>query len=108
VPQQERRFAREHPTAAGHFPGNPIIPGAVLLDEVLATIAAARGAPATPCEIKSVKFLLPVRPGDRIVIRWDDAPSGATRFECIVPNPANPDSARIILKGSMHFPGRTR
>jgi 3-hydroxyacyl-[acyl-carrier-protein] dehydratase len=103
VPQQERHFDREHPTAAGHFPGNPIIPGAVLLDEVLGAIAAARGVPATPCDIKSVKFLLPVRPGDRIVIRWHDGPSGDTRFECITP-----DSARVILKGNMHFPGRTK
>ena len=108
MPQQERRFDREHPTAAGHFPGNPIIPGAVLLDEVVRTIAAARGAPATPCEIRSVKFLLPVRPGDRIVIRWDDTPSGETRFECVVPDSAMRDTGGIILKGSMHCPGRTR
>jgi 3-hydroxyacyl-[acyl-carrier-protein] dehydratase len=108
VPQQERHFDREHPTAAGHFPGNPIIPGAVLLDEALRTIAAARGAPATPCEIRSVKFLLPVRPGDSVMIRWDDAPSGETRFECVVPDSAMRDSGRIILKGSMHFLGRTR
>ena len=29
------------PTAAGHFPSNPIIPGALLLDEVVAAIAGA-------------------------------------------------------------------
>jgi 3-hydroxyacyl-[acyl-carrier-protein] dehydratase len=101
VPQQERRFDLEHPTAAGHFPGNPIIPGAVLLDEVLRTIAAAQDAPATPWEIRSVKFLLPVRPGDRIVIRWHEATSGEMRFECVAP-----ESERTILKGSMHCPDR--
>jgi 3-hydroxyacyl-[acyl-carrier-protein] dehydratase len=103
VPQQERLFDRAHPTAAGHFPGNPIIPGAVLLDEVIGAIAASRGAPATPCEIRSVKFLLPVRPGDRIVIRWHETAGGETRFECLVP-----ESEGIILKGSMHFPGPAR
>jgi 3-hydroxyacyl-[acyl-carrier-protein] dehydratase len=103
VPQQERLFERDHPTAAGHFPGNPIIPGAVLLDEVMAAIAAERGEPATPCEIRSVKFLLPVRPGDRIVIRWHETTGGETRFECLVPN-----SEVIILKGSMHFTGAAR
>jgi 3-hydroxymyristoyl/3-hydroxydecanoyl-(acyl carrier protein) dehydratase len=108
VPEQERRFDDAHPTAAGHFPGNPIIPGAVLLDEVLSTIAAACGAPVMHCEIKSVKFLLPVRPGDRIVIRWHERSNGETRFECIVPASATRDPGRIILKGSMHFPGRTR
>jgi 3-hydroxyacyl-[acyl-carrier-protein] dehydratase len=100
VPEEQFHFDREHPTAAGHFPGNPIIPGAVLLDAVLGAIAAASGTQATSCEIKSVKFLLPVRPGDHIVIRWQEAPGGETRFECIVP-----ESERIILKGSMHFPG---
>jgi 3-hydroxymyristoyl/3-hydroxydecanoyl-(acyl carrier protein) dehydratase len=108
VPEQEYRFDDAHPTAAGHFPGNPIIPGAVLLDAVLSTIAATGGTPATHCEIKSVKFLLPVRPGDRIVIRWHETPSGETRFECIVPASATRDPGRIILKGSMHFSGRTR
>jgi 3-hydroxyacyl-[acyl-carrier-protein] dehydratase len=108
VPEQEYRFDDAHPTAAGHFPGNPIIPGAVLLDEVLSTIAAAGGAPAMHCEIKSVKFLLPVRPGDRIVIRWHGTPSGETRFECIVPASATHDRGRTILKGSMHFPDRMR
>ncbi|MDB5406491.1 MAG: hypothetical protein JWL84_1403 [Rhodospirillales bacterium] len=101
MPQQDHRFDPRHPTAAGHFPGNPIIPGAVLLDEVLEAVAVAQGIAVTPCEIRSVKFLLPVRPGDRIVIRWEEAPSGETRFDCIFP-----DSGRIILKGSMSFPGR--
>jgi 3-hydroxyacyl-[acyl-carrier-protein] dehydratase len=32
------KFAVNHPCGAGHFPGNPIIPGALLLDEVLACI----------------------------------------------------------------------
>jgi 3-hydroxyacyl-[acyl-carrier-protein] dehydratase len=103
VPQHEHRFDARHPTAAGHFPGNPIIPGAALLDEVLEAIAAVRGNLATPCEIASVKFLLPVRPGDRIVIRWQEAPSGVTRFDCVFP-----DSERIILKGSMNFSSPAR
>ena len=105
MPEQECHFNDAHPTAAGHFPGNPIIPGAVLLDEVLSAIAASRGVPAVRCEIKSVKFLLPVRPGDRIVIRWQETSNGDTRFECIFPASATRDPARIILKGSMHFPG---
>ncbi len=34
------QFAASHPCGAGHFPGNPVIPGALLLDEVLNRIAA--------------------------------------------------------------------
>jgi 3-hydroxyacyl-[acyl-carrier-protein] dehydratase len=74
-------FATDHPTAAGHFPGNPIIPGAVLLDTVLLAIADA--ASAAPCAISTVKFLRLVRPGDRIRIEWE--PKGAeTHFRCVL------------------------
>ena len=31
-------FVPDHPTAAGHFPCNPIIPGAVLLSAALRAI----------------------------------------------------------------------
>jgi 3-hydroxymyristoyl/3-hydroxydecanoyl-(acyl carrier protein) dehydratase len=77
----ERRFADDHPTAAGHFPGNPIIPGAVLLDEVMASIGAAEydGAVTT---IRSAKFLRPVSPGEAVRVRWRPLPDGAISFEC--------------------------
>lgn len=65
----ELRFPADHPTAAGHFPGNPIIPGALLLDVIChAIIGAAAGQQA--CAIRSVKFLRPVRPGDGIGLSW--------------------------------------
>jgi 3-hydroxymyristoyl/3-hydroxydecanoyl-(acyl carrier protein) dehydratase len=75
----DRRFADDHPTAAGHFPGNPIIPGALLLDTVLDAIAGGRDA--TRATIRAVKFLRPVRPGDAIRIAWHDE-RGETHFQC--------------------------
>ncbi len=89
-------FAVDHPTAAGHFPGNPIIPGAVLLDEVLRAVAASAGRPTAPATIRSAKFLRPVRPGDRMLIRWELLPNGETRFECRLPDPAGP-----VLTGTL-------
>jgi 3-hydroxyacyl-[acyl-carrier-protein] dehydratase len=81
----EIRFSAEHPTAAGHFPGNPIIPGAVLLDEVLHAVAGAdTGAAWT---IPSAKFLHPVRPGDLLLIRWEQRPGGDIKFECWLREP---------------------
>src|SRR5262249_26671347 len=65
-----RQFPTNHPTSAGHFPGNPIIPGAVLLDEVLRAVAHQYKSATDCCVIRQVKFLRPVRPGDRLVIRW--------------------------------------
>ena len=74
----EVHFPVDHPTAAGHFPGNPIIPGAVLLGEVLQAVAGADAR----FVIRSAKFLHPVRPGDAVVIRWEAAATGGTKFEC--------------------------
>jgi len=73
------RFDAGHPTAAGHFPGNPIIPGALLLDHALSAIGAA-----APVEIQVAKFLRPVRPGDSVQIRWQQQSGGTVKFECRV------------------------
>lgn len=73
------RFDAGHPTAAGHFPGNPIIPGALLLDHALSAIGAG-----APVEIQVAKFLRPVRPGDSVAIRWQPQVNGAVKFECRV------------------------
>jgi 3-hydroxyacyl-[acyl-carrier-protein] dehydratase len=95
---REMRFDLDHPTAAGHFPGNPIIPGALLLDEVLLAIAEAEGRTVGACVIRSAKFLHPVRPGDRIVVRWKTHPIGETRFECMLLDPE-----RVALSGAVQL-----
>jgi 3-hydroxymyristoyl/3-hydroxydecanoyl-(acyl carrier protein) dehydratase len=90
VPHQvEHAFPAGHPTAAGHFPGNPVIPGAVLLDVVL---RAVFGGESGPCEVRSAKFLHPVRPGDVMTIRWNEG--AGTRFDCAV-------GGRPVLTGSV-------
>ena len=72
----------EHPSIAGHFPGNPIVPGAVLLDEILAAIERTHGQPPEAWAVKSVKFLRPVRPGDELALEITANPDGDTRFRC--------------------------
>jgi 3-hydroxymyristoyl/3-hydroxydecanoyl-(acyl carrier protein) dehydratase len=91
-------FSPDHPTAAGHFPGDPIIPGALLLDEVLLAIAADEGGITGACCIRSAKFLRPVRPGDRLVIRWQGDAAGETRFECFLLDPE-----RLALTGAVQL-----
>jgi 3-hydroxymyristoyl/3-hydroxydecanoyl-(acyl carrier protein) dehydratase len=73
-------FAANHPTAAGHFPGNPIIPGALLLDEVMIALHAETGL--HPSVIRAAKFLAPVRPGDTLVLTCQKSGAGAVKFEC--------------------------
>ena len=98
----EVRFAVDHPTAAGHFPGNPIIPGAVLLDEVLQAMAGTDGA-MEPSVIRSAKFLQPVRPGDAVVIRWEPDSNGQARFECRLLDPE-----RLALTGTVQLEATAR
>ncbi|UCD68966.1 MAG: acyl-CoA synthetase [Betaproteobacteria bacterium] len=75
-----------HPAFAGHFPGDPILPGAVLLDEILDALCGELGACSdfAAVRIRSAKFLRPVRPGDSLQIRLSQGPDASLRFECSV------------------------
>ena len=73
----------DHPAAQGHFPGNPMIPGAVLLSEAIGAIAASLGNAPSPCTIRAAKFLHPARPGDRVTIEFQEL-AGKVRFTCTV------------------------
>ena len=61
------RIASEHPALPGHFPGNPIVPGVVLLDRIAAAIE--RVHEARLARIGSVKFLAPLRPEEDAELR---------------------------------------
>lgn len=73
----------DHPAFAGHFPGQPLLPGAALLAEVLeAVLADAALAARVGCapRLANTKFLAPVRPGAQLEIRLDGSGRGL-RFE---------------------------
>lgn len=74
----------DHPAVAGHFPGNPIMPGVVLLDEVMRAVARHDRIAGPPWVVKSAKFLRPVRPGEELVIRLQPQAHGQLKFECSV------------------------
>lgn len=78
------QFAENHPCGAGHFPGNPIIPGALLLDEVLTRIATDLDIDGRAWQVKSAKFPRSVRPGDIVHINYNRTTDGEIRFECTV------------------------
>lgn len=89
--------AADHPTAAGHFPGNPIIPGALLLAEVVRCIEQAEGVSFASCNIKTAKFLHPARPGDMVEIEYARSSAGAIEFQCTV-NGAKVLSGAIVAR----------
>ena len=79
-----KNIPTDHPAATGHFPGNPIIPGAVLLSETLRLIEAELGQSLSPYRIRRAKFPHPARPGDELRIRFTGSARSAIRFECAV------------------------
>jgi 3-hydroxymyristoyl/3-hydroxydecanoyl-(acyl carrier protein) dehydratase len=95
----ERTLPADEPSAEGHFPGNPIIPGAILLREIVSVLPTDKGAIC--CEISSAKFLRPVRPGDRLAIAWQDKADGEIGFVCSTGNPERP-----VLVGTLRLRAR--
>jgi 3-hydroxyacyl-[acyl-carrier-protein] dehydratase len=74
-------IAADHPAFAGHFPGTPIVPGVLLLDEALYAISTAMSTVPESWSINSVKFLSPLKPGEAVIIEHEMLASGAIRFE---------------------------
>jgi 3-hydroxyacyl-[acyl-carrier-protein] dehydratase len=54
-------IAASHPALPGHFPGQPVVPGVVLLDRVAAALERVRGARVAA--FAQVKFQRPLLPG---------------------------------------------
>ncbi|MFK7978146.1 MAG: hypothetical protein AB8C02_18580 [Halioglobus sp.] len=63
---------QEHPAYAGHFPGEPLVPGALLLAWLQALVEREiSNQQRRQCklnEVSSIKFTAPVRPGDSLSI----------------------------------------
>lgn len=88
-------FERDLPSLDGHFPGDPIVPGVVLLERAMNAIAASLGD-ARPVEIKWAKFRAPVRPPARISLVGRREPGGIVRFELR-------QDERLVLDGALQI-----
>ncbi|HEY2035845.1 MAG TPA: hypothetical protein VGG96_02445 [Steroidobacteraceae bacterium] len=72
--------AADHPSFAGHFPGRPVLPGVVLLDEAIRAIELADGGASRCWRVGSVKFLRAVGPGEPLALDQERLASGTIRF----------------------------
>lgn len=84
VAKIRQQLPGHHPAAQGHFPGNPVIPGAVLLSETVRLIEADLGVSLAPYRIRRAKFPHPARPGDDVLIEFSGSAPGSIKFECAV------------------------
>jgi 3-hydroxymyristoyl/3-hydroxydecanoyl-(acyl carrier protein) dehydratase len=66
------RIDAAHPALPGHFPGNPVVPGVVLLQRVAAALRQWRGEKMSRFEVKFLAPLLPEQ--DATIELRDDVP----------------------------------
>ncbi len=58
----------DHPAIPGHFPGDPVVPAVLILEELLLAAGRWLGADAGIHRLRQAKFLAPLRPGEEAVI----------------------------------------
>lgn len=91
----------DHPAFAGHFPRFPVLPGAVLVDELLQVFQRERGIDLTQWDIMSIKFLGAVRPGDALLLEHETPKNNLIRFTLRC-------AERTIASGSLSSAAQSR
>jgi 3-hydroxyacyl-[acyl-carrier-protein] dehydratase len=88
-------ISHDHPSLAGHFPGHPIVPGVVLLGEVIETLH--RGSAALSVTgLPMVKFSSPLKPGEAVTIQVVQDGTALASFSCRV-------DTRLVASGVIEF-----
>jgi 3-hydroxyacyl-[acyl-carrier-protein] dehydratase len=97
-----RTIGTDHPSLPGHFPGAPIVPGVVILDEVCAVVSEWRREREISA-IYLVKFLAPLKPEQQFTICLSAAKHSDTTvdFRCSV-------KERVIVEGRLETTWRSR
>ena len=74
-----------HPSLKGHFPGNPVVPGVVILDEVTTLIKSIKTGYIISA-LPSVKFVKPLLPDQAVRLEITEKNDTAMSFSCYVNN----------------------
>ena len=94
-PDVSRLIKSDHPSLPGHFPDSPIVPGVVILDEVLAALMERRGKIAVKT-IRVVKFLAPLKPEQWFTIGFSEIDQDEIDFCCRV-------ETHVIVEGRLRI-----
>jgi 3-hydroxyacyl-[acyl-carrier-protein] dehydratase len=92
-----RAIATDHPSLPGHFPGGPLVPGVLILDEVLAALRDWH----KDCQltaIRTVKFRQPLKPGQAFTICFSTSKDDTSEvnFCCRIED-------RVIVEGQFEI-----
>lgn len=71
---------QNHPSFPGHFPGNPIVPGVLLLERVMAHAQSQASESLEHFALLNVKFLAPVAPGDKLNLTLAESNANSLTF----------------------------
>jgi 3-hydroxymyristoyl/3-hydroxydecanoyl-(acyl carrier protein) dehydratase len=95
-----RLIRADHPSLPGHFPDAPLVPGVVILDEVLATLVEWREN-SQLSSIRLVKFLAPLQPEQAFTISLSvkNEHAAEVNFCCRVED-------RVIVEGQLEVAWR--
>ena len=79
----ERQFTvpNTHPSLAGHFPGNPIVPGVVILDEIFQAIES-NWRNKQVVKISFVKFIRPLQAEQKVNLVIEENDLFTVKFNC--------------------------
>ncbi len=84
IPAGRFQVPADHPCLPGHFPGRPVVPGMVLLDEALALLLATT-TDLRVAGLPAIRFLRPVLPGEEVeVVHEMPVAPGRVGFACRV------------------------
>lgn len=83
-----------HPAFPGHFPGRPILPGVVLIDQAIQLADGLLPAGSTIRGLGNAKFFEPVGPGTSLVFDYAPASTRALAFEVRAGD-------RVVASGSL-------
>jgi 3-hydroxymyristoyl/3-hydroxydecanoyl-(acyl carrier protein) dehydratase len=97
-----RAIRAGHPSLPGHFPGAPLVPGVLILDEVLAALVEWR-EDCRLTAIRTVKFLVPLKPEQPFTICFSRVKDGTgeVNFCCRIED-------RVIVEGRLEVSCETR
>ncbi len=92
------QIPQAHACYDAHFPGNPIVPGALLLQWIANRAHDVLGFQVS--KVKSMKFITPVKPNDRCVLEFSLQKSVIDNEEMII-KVCCKRGAVVICKGTL-------
>jgi 3-hydroxymyristoyl/3-hydroxydecanoyl-(acyl carrier protein) dehydratase len=75
-------IATNHPASDGHFAGNPIIPGALIMEHVRIAFEQFKSDMYLQSMVK-VKNLYPLKPGKALTVKIREKTEGRFSFTCL-------------------------